>query len=117
LFSRVIPVFPLLALLIQLILAVIAGTWIIAFAGFVDETKRSVPATVVGKLLVMLCVWAAAALIGIALYVAWYYYFSASSLGSLPLGIWLPLGSTFDSLLVSAGLIYLLKRIGYPRHQ
>lgn len=109
-------VLPLLALLLQLLLAGALFIWVLAFLGFTDDaTGRGSRATPPGRLLITLCVLLAAAPVLLTLLVGWCRYWPAHCPGPLPLGLWLPLAATLGAGLLCAGLIYLVRRFGYAR--
>ena len=105
--------FVILGLLAQLALAVMAFIWILAFLGFADETKQSASATLLGKSLVTLCVLIGILPIGVTAWVSWCYFFNTGFWPSVPLGLFMPLVCIAACTVLSAGLIYLFKKIGY----
>lgn len=107
--------FVILALLVQLAVAAMAFIWTLAFLGFTDETKRSVSATILGKLLVTLCVLTAFIPIGLTFWLGSCYFASKDVWQTIPLGLFLPVVSIVACSLICAGLIYLFKKVGYSR--
>jgi hypothetical protein len=108
-------ILPTLGWLLQLALAGLAFIWILAYLGFVDETKRSVRANLLGKLLVGLCVLLALVPALVTLWVGWCYYFPSDFCRPLPLGFYLPVVVTAAVGLLCAGLIFLFYKLGYQQ--